>query len=114
MAEALATRESRSNWRDFLTKLRDGAEENIEETLTFYKLSQQRHKHMTSTSMPERLNEEIKRRTRVARIFPSAESCLRPVRTLAVETHEDWLEDHRYLNMDTPRELKKEALRTAA
>jgi transposase-like protein len=68
---------------------------------------------MKSTNMLERLNEEIKRRTHVVRIFPNAESCLRLVRALAVETHENWLEAHRYLNMDYLRELKKEALRTA-
>ena len=31
---------------------------------------------------------------------PNGESCLRLVRALAVETHENWLEQHRYLNMD--------------
>jgi transposase-like protein len=36
--------------------------------------------------MLERLNEEMKRRTHVVRIFPNAESCLRLVRALAVET----------------------------
>ena len=66
------------------------------------------------TNMLERLNEEIKRRTHVARIFPNAESCLRLVRALAIETHENWLEQHRYLNMDDLREHKKEALRRAA
>jgi putative transposase len=64
--------------------------------------------------MLERLNEEIKRRTHVVRIFPNAESCLRLVRALAVETHENWLEQHRYLNMDDLHEHKKEALRRAA
>jgi putative transposase len=38
----------------------------------------------------------------------------RLVRALAVETHENWLEQHRYLNMDDLREHKKEALRRAA
>ena len=47
-------------------------------------------------------------------IFPNAESCLRLVRALAVEMHENWLEAHRYLNMDDLREHKKEALRMAA
>jgi transposase-like protein len=89
-------------------------EENIEETLTFYRLPRQHHKHLKSTNMLERLNEEIKRRTHVVRIFPNAESCLRLVRALCVETHENWLEAHRYLNMDYLRELKKEALRKAA
>jgi putative transposase len=63
-------------------------EENIEETLSFYRLPRQHHKHLKSTNMLERLNEEIKRHTHVVRIFPNAESCLRLVRALAVETHE--------------------------
>jgi putative transposase len=74
----------------------------------------QHHKHLKSTNMLERLNEEIKRRTHVVRIFPNPESCLRLVRALAVEIHENWLEQHRYLNMDDLREHKKEALRQAA
>ena len=44
------------------------------------------------TNMLERLNEEIKRRTRVVRIFPNPDSCLRLVRALCAETHEGWLE----------------------
>ena len=64
--------------------------------------------------MLERLNEEIKRRTRVVRIFPNTDGCLRRVRTLAVEIHENWLEQHRYLNMEDLREHKKEQLRLAA
>src|SRR5690348_9849858 len=71
---------------------------------------------LTDLSVPqlERLNEEIRRRTHVVRIFPNGDSCLRLVRALAVETHENWLEQHRYLNMDDLREHKKEALRRAA
>ena len=57
--------------------------------------------------MLERLNEEIRRRTYVVRIFPNAEACLRLVRALAVETHENWLEAHRYLNMNDLKEHKK-------
>ena len=64
--------------------------------------------------MLERLNQEIKRRTYVVRIFPNATSCLRLVRALAVEIHEDWVEAHRYLNMEHLREHKKEQLRLAA
>ena len=64
--------------------------------------------------MLERLNEEIKRRTQVGRIFPNAQSCLRLIRALAVETHENWLEQHRYLNMEELREHKKLIMRQAA
>jgi transposase-like protein len=103
-----------AKWSGKYPKLTGWVEENIDETLTFYRLPRQHHKHLKSTNMLERLNEEIKRRTHVVRIFPNGESCLRLVRALAVETHENWLEQHRYLNMDDLREYKKEALRRAA
>jgi len=47
-------------------------------------------------------------------IFPNTDACLRLVRALAVETRENWLEAHRYLNMNDLRELKKTHLRQAA
>ena len=101
-------------WSGKYPKLVDWAENNIAETLTFYRLPRTHHKHLKSTNMLERLNEEIKRRTRVVRIFPNAESCLRLIRALCVETHETWLEDSRYLNMTLLAEQKKELLRLAA
>ncbi len=103
-----------AKWHARHSKLCDWVEENIEETLTYYRLPLQHHKHMKSTNMLERLNQELKRRTHVVRIFPNAESCLRLVRALAVETHENWLEGTRYLNMQHLAEHKKEALRQAA
>jgi transposase-like protein len=101
-------------WEKRYPKLTDWAEANIGETLTFYRLPRQHHKHMKSTNMLERLNEEIKRRTRVVRIFPNVASCLRLVRALCAEVHKSWLEDHRYLNMDLLKEQKKEFVRLAA
>lgn len=100
-----------AKWQDKYSKLCEWVEDNIEETLTYYRLPRQHHKHLKSTNMLERLNQEIKRRTWVVRIFPSAESCLRLVRALAVETHENWLEATRYLNMDHLIEHKKEQRR---
>jgi putative transposase len=66
-----------TRWSGKYTKLTGWVEENIDETLTFYRLPRQHHKHLKSTNMLERLNEEIKRRTHVVRIFPNGESCLR-------------------------------------
>ncbi len=103
-----------AKWQAKHPKLCDWVEENIGETLTYYRLPQQHHKHMKSTNMLERLNQELKPRTHVVRIFPNAESCLRLVRALAVETHENWFEGTRYLNMHHLAEHKKEALRQAA
>jgi putative transposase len=98
-------------WQKRYSKLCDWVEENIEETLTYYRLPHQHHKHLKSTNMLERINEEIRRRTRVIRIFPNEASCLRLVRALTVETHENWIEATRYINMDLLREHKKEAIR---
>ncbi len=64
--------------------------------------------------MLERYNQEIKRRTQVVRTFPNAESCLRLIGTLAVETHEDWLEANRYLKTKLLTEHKRELMKEAA
>jgi len=103
-----------NKWQGKYPKLVDWVESSIGETLTFYRLPRAHHKHLKSTNMLERLNEEIKRRTRVVRIFPNAASCERLVRALCVETHEAWLEASRYLNMSLLAEQKKELLKTAA
>ena len=95
-------------WQGKYPKLCDWVEANIEETLTFYRLPRQHHKHLKSTNMLERLNEEIKRRTHVVRIFPHEASCLRLIRALAAEIHEDWIEATRYLNMTMLKERKKQ------
>lgn len=101
-------------WGQKYPKLCDWVEENIGETLTFYQLPLSHHKHLKSTNMLERFNEEVKRRTRVVRIFPNEASCLRLIRALAAETHEDWLEANRYLNMELLKEHKKLRLNLAA
>ncbi len=101
-------------WAPRYPQLVDWVESNIEDTFTYYLLPPAHHKHMKSTNMLERLNEEFKRRTHIVRIFPSVASCLRLIRALAVEKHELWQEQSRYLDMNLLAEQKKEALRVAA
>src|SRR5271165_4437300 len=98
-------------WGPRYPRLCDWVEGHIEQTFSFYRLPQQHHKHLKSSNMLERLNEELKRRTHVVRIFPNGASCLRLVRALAVEIHENWIEATRYLNMELLKELKKEQMR---
>jgi len=100
-----------AKWGNRYPKLCAWVEENIEETLSFYRLPRQHHKNMKSTNMLERLMEEIKRRTLVVRIFPNTAACLRLIRALAVELDENWIEAMQYLNMEPLAEQKKEALR---
>ena len=58
-------------------RLVEWVEDHVEETLTVYRLPREHRLRMKPTNMLERYNEELRRRTRVARIFPNAESCLR-------------------------------------
>jgi putative transposase len=101
-------------WQAQYPKLCDWVEENIEETLTFFRLPPAHHKHMRSSNLLERFNEEIRRRTYVVRVFPNEASTLRLIRALAAEQHEEWQEGSRYLSMELFIEHKKEVLRTAA
>ena len=103
-----------SKWGSKYARLCDWVEENTEETLTYYRLPLSYRKHMKSTNMLEWLNQEIKRRTHVVRTFRSPANCLRLVRALVVETHEEWLESPRYLNMEDLREQKKQQTKVAA
>ena len=56
-------------------------------------------KRLRTTNMQERLNEEIRRRERVIRIFPNDDSALRLIGALLAEKNEAW-QEHRYLEMD--------------
>lgn len=94
-------------WAAKYPKLCGWVETNIEETWTFYRLPLAHHKHLKSTNRLERFNQEIKRRTLVVRIFPGEASCLRLVRAVAAEQHEEWMEGSRYLNADLLRQQLK-------
>jgi len=71
-------------------KLTGWFEVNIDQTVTFYRLPRQHHRHLKSTNMLERLNEEIKRQTHVVAIFPGGEGCLRLVRLPSKPTRTGW------------------------
>jgi len=101
-------------WAAKYPKLCAWVETQIEETWTFYRLPLAHHKHLKSTNLLERFNQEIKRRTLVVRIFPHEASCLRLVRAVAAEQHEEWMEGSRYLNAELLREQLKPMKTTMA
>ena len=74
-------------------------DEHCEEILSVYSLPEPHRKRLRSTNMLERLNQEIKRRTVIIRIFPNEKSCLRLISALAIETNDEWV-SRKYLNMD--------------
>jgi putative transposase len=84
-------------------------EEHIEECLTCLAFPESHRRRIRTTNGLERLNQEIKRRSRVVRIFPNRESCLRLVSALAVEQSEEWVTGRRYLDMGELEERRREA-----
>jgi len=60
---------------------------------------------MRTTNMLERLNEEIKRRTHVARLFPNEASLLRLAGALLMEMNEDWQTGKKYLDMNVENDI---------
>jgi putative transposase len=81
-------------------------EEHIEECLTCLAFPESHGRRIRTTNGLERLNQEIKRRTRVVRIFPNKKSCLRLVTALAVEQSEEWITGRRYLDMSELKEQR--------
>jgi putative transposase len=74
-------------------------DEHIETCLSAYNLPASHYRKMKSTNMLERLNQELKRRSRVIRIFPNEASCMRVLGTICMEQSEEWETGRRYLKM---------------
>lgn len=81
-------------------KLAAWMEENLPQGLTVFALPPAHQKRLRTSNALERVNQELKRRTRVARLFPNETSLLRLVTALLVETSEEWEAGKIYLNME--------------
>ena len=75
-------------------------EMNIEEGLTVYQFPKEHWKRIRTVNGIERVNRELKRRTRVAVLFPNKESALRLVTGIIIEIHEEWVTGKQYLDME--------------
>lgn len=87
-------------YRESAPGLVDWAEENIPEGLTVFQLPVAHQRRLRTTNGLERLNREIKRRTRVANLFPNEASLLRLVTAVLAEVSEDWETGRIYINME--------------
>lgn len=81
-------------------KALDLLEEGYEDATAVFALPAPYRVRLRTTNSVERLNEEIRRRERVIRIFPSRHSVLRLLGALLMEIEEQWTTSHRYLTMD--------------
>ena len=86
-------------WRTEAPKLAQWGEENLPEGFAAFGLPISQRVRLRTTNGLERINREIKRRTRVASIFPNTASCLRLVSALLAECDEEWMTGKIYLNL---------------
>lgn len=83
-------------------------EENVEEGLTIYQFPKEHRKKLRTSNGIERVNREIKRRTRVAVLFPNKDSALRLVTGVIIEIHEEWITGRAYLDMSPLLDKRRE------
>lgn len=87
-------------WRKEHPKLAVWAEEAIPEGLTVFDFPAAHRVRLRTTNGLERINRELRRRTRVASIFPNPDSCLRLISALLAELDDDWMTGKVYLNLN--------------
>ena len=90
-----------TKYAEVASDLADWMEVAIPEGLTVFDFPESHRRRIRTSNMLERVNQEIKRRTRVVRIFPNPSSCLRLVSAILMETDEDWETGRIYLNIGT-------------
>lgn len=76
-------------------------EENVPESLAVLALPAAHRKRLCTTNLLERLNRELKRRTRVATLFPNEAALLRLVTAVLMEISEEWETGKRYVTFET-------------
>jgi putative transposase len=87
-------------YRTSAPKLAEWLEANIPEGLSVFALPASHRRRLRTINMLERLNKELKRRTRVAGLFPNEASALRLVSAVAMEISEEWETNRKYLTME--------------
>jgi transposase-like protein len=88
-------------YRTTAPKLADWMERSVPEGLTVFTRPTAHRRRLRTSNMLERLNKEIKRRTRVATLFPNEASLLRLVSAVLAEVDEEWQTGKCYLNTET-------------
>ncbi len=88
-------------YRQSAPKLADWMEDAVPQGLAVFSRPDSHRRKLRTTNMLERLNKEIRRRTRVATLFPNEESLLRLTSAVLIETSEEWETGKTYLKLET-------------
>ena len=81
-------------------KLADWMEINLPDGFSVFAFPRSHQKRLRTSNTLERLSQEIKRRTRVVRVFPNEDACLRLVSAVLMEFSEEWEYGKIYLNLE--------------
>ena len=88
-------------------KLATWMEANLPQGLTAFVLPTAHQRLLRTSNSLERVNKEVKRRTRVATLFPNEASCLRLVSAILMEISEDWTTGKAYLNFPENEKIEQ-------
>lgn len=88
------------DYQESAPQLTEWAETAIPEGCVVFLFPEEHRKKIRTVNMLERVNKEIRRRTRVATLFPNTDSCLRLISAVTMEISEDWQTGKRYMVMN--------------
>jgi len=88
-------------YEDIAPRLADWMEVNLPEGFTVFTFPRAHQRRLRTSNYLERLNQEIKRRTRVVRVFPNEQACQRLISAILMETNDDWEYGRIYLRMES-------------
>jgi len=88
-------------------------EEGLEDTLQFFHFEEMDSRKISSTNLLERLNKEIRRRTRVVGVFPNQDSYIRLVTSYLIEYSEEWSSGRSYIHPKIIQQIQEKRLYAA-
>ena len=98
VAKQLA-RETIARYEEKASKAMDCLENGLEDGIAALHLPQRYRQRLRTSNLAERMNEEIRRRERVIRIFPNDEAAMRLIGALLAEKYEEWQASSKYFDM---------------
>jgi putative transposase len=82
-------------------------ESGFDDAIAVIELPEKLRRRLRTTNSVERLNEEIRRRERVIRIFPNRDSVIRLIGAFLLDQHENWISGKKYLDMAEYKQWKE-------
>ena len=95
----LLARDTIARYQEKASKAMDCLENGLEDGIAVLLLPQRYRQRLRTSNLAERMNEEIRRRERVIRIFPNDDAAMRLIGALLAEKYEEWQTMAKYFDM---------------